>query len=418
MAKIIIDGGKPLSGEVMVCGAKNAALPILAATVLCNGICVIHNCPVLSDVEAAIQILSHLGCICKRENENTVTVDARTVSSCEIPDDLMREMRSSIVFLGAIAGRCSEARLSFPGGCELGPRPIDLHLLALRALGLVIDEDHGTLNCHTDGLRGTGISLSIPSVGATENILLAASVAKGKTTIHNAAREPEISDLADFLNSAGAKIQGAGSSTIEIEGVPKLHGAEHTVIPDRIIATTYMAAAAATGGRVTINNVVLPHLMPVFEYFKVAGCDLDFGNRSLQITAPPRLKRIPTVRTMAYPGFPTDAQPPVLAMSTVADGTSVFVENIFENRFRFVDELSRMGAKIKVEGRVAIVEGVKALSGAKTAATDLRGGAAVIVAALAASGRTEIDHIGHIERGYEKVEDCFSSLGADIIKET
>lgn len=415
MAKIIIDGGKPLSGEIGVCGAKNSALPILAATVLCNGVCVIHNCPGLSDVEAAAGILTHLGCRCSREG-STLTVDSTNITSCEIPDDLMREMRSSIVFLGAIAGRCNKADISFPGGCELGPRPIDLHLSSLRTLGLVIDESHGGLNCHTDGLVGAEITLPIPSVGATENIMLAASVARGKTVIHNAAREPEISDLADFLNSAGAKIQGAGSSNIEIEGVKSLHSAEHSVIPDRIIAATYMAAVAATGGRVLIKNIVLPHLLPVLESFKVAGCSLEFGERRLEIIAPPRLKRIPTVRTMAYPGFPTDAQPPVLAMSALADGTTVFVENIFENRFRFVDELARMGAKIKVEGRVAVVEGVRSLSGAKTAATDLRGGAAIIVAALAASGETEIDNIGHIERGYEKIEDRLSSIGADIRK--
>ncbi len=416
MAKLIIEGGKPLRGEIDVCGAKNAALPILAATVLCGGVCRIHNCPRLSDVDAAMKILTHLGCTCARE-DGCVVVDSSAVTSCEIPDDLMREMRSSIVFLGAIAGRCREARLSFPGGCELGPRPIDLHLQALRALGLQIDEAHGGLDCHTDGLKGCEITLAIPSVGATENILLASSVAKGKTVIRNAAREPEISDLADFLNSAGARIQGAGSSNIEIEGVQRLHPTAHTVIPDRIIAATYMAAAATTGGRLRLKNILPSHLIPVLEYFRVAGCGLDVAERSLLLEAPPRLHRIPTVRTMAYPGFPTDAQPPVLAMSTVADGTSVFVENIFENRFRYVDELVRMGAKIKVEGRVAVVEGVPRLSGAKTEATDLRGGAAVVVAALGADGRTEIGNIGHIRRGYEDLEGCLSSVGAAIWEE-
>ncbi len=416
MAKLVIEGGKPLRGEIDVCGAKNAALPILAASVLCGGVCRIHNCPRLSDVDAAMKILTHLGCTCARE-DGCVVVDSSAVTSCEIPDDLMREMRSSIVFLGAIAGRCREARLSFPGGCELGPRPIDLHLQALRALGLQIDEAHGGLDCHTDGLKGCEITLSIPSVGATENILLASSVAKGKTVIRNAAREPEISDLADFLNSAGARIQGAGSSNIEIEGVQRLHPTAHTVIPDRIIAATYMAAAATTGGRLRLKNILPSHLIPVLEYFRVAGCGLDVAERSLLLEAPPRLHRIPTVRTMAYPGFPTDAQPPVLAMSTVADGTSVFVENIFENRFRYVDELVRMGAKIKVEGRVAVVEGVPRLSGAKTEATDLRGGAAVVVAALGADGRTEIGNIGHIRRGYEDLEGCLSSVGASIWEE-
>ena len=413
MAKIIIVGKKPLSGEIDLCGAKNAALPILAATVLCKGISVIHNCPALSDVDAALKILTHLGCTCERAG-NTVTVDSSGVCGCSIPDDLMREMRSSIVFLGGVAARCDAASIGYPGGCELGARPIDLHLTALRELGVTINEDHGVLECRSEGLRGTTINLSIPSVGATENIMIAATVAKGKTVIHNAAREPEISDLADFLNSAGAKIQGAGSSMVEIEGVKELHGAEHRVIPDRIIAATYMAATAVCGGKVLIKNACLPHILPVFDSFKAAGCDLNLGNRSLLITAPPRLRRIPTVRTMAYPGFPTDAQPPILAMCALAEGTSVFVENIFENRFRFTGELARMGAKIKVEGRVAVVEGVSVLSGAKTDATDLRGGAALIVAALGANGETEIGNIGHIERGYEAIEDKLSQIGAYI----
>lgn len=413
MAKLIINGGKPLSGETEICGAKNAALPILAATVLCDGISVIHNCPDLSDVDAAVKILSHLGCKCKREG-STVIVDSTGVTSNCIPDDLMREMRSSIVFLGAIAGRTGAADLSFPGGCELGPRPIDLHLAALRQLGVEIDENHGRLLCRTDGIKGAVINLSIPSVGATENIMLAACISKGKTVIHNAAREPEIDDLADFLNKCGADVRGAGSSNIEIYGVSSLSGCEHTVIPDRIIAATYMSAAAVSGGSVVIRNIVLPHLFPVIEYFKEAGCRLDFGRNSLRITPPTRLQPLPTVRTMAYPGFPTDAQPPMLAMSTVAEGTSMFVETIFENRFRYVSELVRMGAKIKVEGRVAVVEGVSSLSGAEVSATDLRGGAAMVVAALAARGTTVIDNISHIERGYEKIENALSAVGADI----
>lgn len=415
MEKLIIDGGKALKGSIAVGGAKNAALPILAATVLVDGISVIHNCPRLSDVDAAMKILTHLGCRYKREGA-CVTVDSTTVNSCEISDALMREMRSSIVFLGAIAGRMGKADISFPGGCELGPRPIDLHLAALRRLGVRIEEEHGRLHCQTDGIRGTKLSLSFPSVGATENILLAAAISTGVTYIHNAAREPEIVDLADFLNQAGARISGAGSSNIEIVGVKRLHGCTHTVIPDRIIAATYLSAAAVSGGNIEVKNIVPSQLYPVCEALKEAGCTLDCNRTAVRITAPKRLCAIPTVRTLAYPGFPTDAQPPVLAMCTLSRGTSVFVETIFENRFRYVCELARMGAKIKVEGRVAVVEGVKALSGAAVTATDLRGGAAMVIAGLAAHGQTVIEDIYHIERGYEAIETALASVGAQIRK--
>lgn len=417
MSKILIDGGKRLTGEISVHGAKNSALPVMAATFLCKGVSVIHNCPKLLDVEASLEILTHLGCKCEREG-NTVTVDATAVTGNDVPDDLMREMRSSIVFLGAIAGRCSAAKLSFPGGCELGPRPIDLHLSSLRQMGLEINEDHGYLDCMVNGrMHGAVINLSLPSVGATENIILAASTSAGTTVIHNAAREPEISDLADFLNSAGAKIHGAGSSTVEIVGVEELKGTEHTVIPDRIIAATYMAAAAVTKGCVVLKDVILSHLAPVMSSFEAAGCEIACDGRNLKIIAPARLHRIPTVRTLAYPGFPTDAQPPVMAMTTLAEGTSMFVENIFENRYKHVDELTRLGARIKVEGRVAVVEGVKLLSGAPVSATDLRGGAALIVAGLAARGVTVIDNVRHIDRGYEDIEKNLAQIGASIRRE-
>ena len=417
MSKIYIEGGRRLEGEIRVHGAKNSALPVLAATLLCRGVSVIHNCPPLLDVGASIRILEHLGCVCTRE-DSTVVVDSTSLTGFDIPDTLMREMRSSIVFLGAIAARCGAARLSFPGGCELGPRPIDLHLAALRQLGLSIEEDHGLLDCKVEKrLAGAVINLSIPSVGATENILLAAATAKGRTVVHNAAREPEICDLADFLCKAGACIRGAGTSSIEIDGVYDLHGVEHTVIPDRIIAATYMAAAAVTGGDLYLQDVEVSHLTPVLDSFQSAGCQLEAGPRHLRITAPARLRPVGTVRTMAYPGFPTDAQPPILAMSALADGSSVFVENIFENRFKYVDELARMGAKVKVEGRVAIVEGVQNLSGATVSATDLRGGAALVVAALAAKGVTEIDEIKHIDRGYADLENSLTQVGANIKRE-
>ena len=414
MPKLIINGAKKLNGKIQMHGAKNSTLPLMAASLICGGECVFHNCPDLSDVDTAIKILRHLGCGAKREG-SSVIINPITAKYYDIPDNLMREMRSSIIFLGAIVSLFGKGVLSLPGGCELGPRPIDLHLSALRKMGVEIQEDHGCLNCTVpNGINGAQINLLFPSVGATENVIIAAAVSKGRTVISNAAREPEICDLADFLNSCGAKIYGAGSSTIEIEGVKHLTGCEHTVIPDRIAAATYLAAAAATGGTLTVGNIVAEHLAPVVPPLEESGCTLEFYNNEVKITAPKRLKRIKSVRTMPYPGFPTDAQPPIMAMAALADGTSIFVENIFESRYKHVGELLRLGANIKVEGRVAIVEGVKNLSGASVEATDLRGGAAMVVAGLAAYGTTYVTGLHHLDRGYENIEKNFISLGADI----
>ncbi len=401
-------------GDISVHGSKNSALPILAATLLCSSKSVLHNCPCLSDIDAAINILEYLGCVITREG-NDIEIDARAASGYEIPDKLMREMRSSIVFLGAIASKCGVAKLSYPGGCELGPRPIDMHLQALGQLGLIIDDRYGCLDCKSEGqLKGSEINLPFPSVGATENVMIAASVAMGTTIIHNAAREPEITDLADFLIACGAKIYGAGESSIRIEGVKKLMGAEFRVIPDRIVAATYMAAAAITGSELTITDIVPSHIKPIIPAFMECGCKLNIEKDSLHIKAPEKLNRIKQIRTLAYPGFPTDALAPVMAMTSVADGTSIFIETIFQNRFKQVDELLRMGAKIKVEGRVAVVEGVPKLFGAEVEATDLRGGAAMIVAALSAQGETTINNIHHIDRGYESIEKTLSLAGAKI----
>ncbi len=417
MPKLLVKGGKVLEGEISIHGAKNSVLPILAATLLCTGESIIHNCPALSDVDVSLKILSHLGCRCKREAD-TVTVNATNVTGYDIPDELMREMRSSIVFLGAIAGRTGMAKISNPGGCELGPRPIDLHISALSKLGLVIDENHGYLNCSApSGLKGCEINLAFSSVGATENIILASAVSQGTTVIHNAAREPEISDLADFLNLAGAKIYGAGSDTVVIHGVASLHGVEHTVIPDRIATSTYLAAAAITGGKILVKNVMPAHCVAILNTFRESGCNVVPYQHCVKISSNGRLHRIPMLRTLVYPGFPTDAGPPVIATLATAQGTTVFVENIFQNRFKYIDELNRLGTKIKIQGNVAIVEGADRLSAAPVKCTDLRGGAALVVAALVAEGTTEIDNIYHIERGYENIDIYLKQLGADIKKE-
>ncbi len=415
--KIFVEGGNRLQGETTVHGAKNSALPILAATLLIEGQSVIHNCPKLSDVDVSLKILSKLGCRSKREG-NTVIVDATCVSCDKIPDNLMREMRSSVVFLGAILSRCKSATVSSPGGCELGPRPIDLHLNALSELGYTINENHGFITCVKEEKTASAIiNLPFASVGATENAILASCMLSGKTIIHGAAKEPEICDLADFLNGAGGKIYGAGSDTIEIYGVNRLWSTEHTVIPDRIVAATYMSAAAITGGEIVLNGVIPTHLNYVLKSFKEAGCKTILSGNSIKFVSPEKIKRIPLTKTVVYPGFPTDAGPCLVAMLTVAQGTSVFVENIFENRFKYIDELKRLGAKINIQNKVAVIEGVKHLSGAVVEATDLRGGAALTVAALAAFGKTEIGEIHHIERGYENITSVLSSLGAKITKE-
>ncbi len=382
---MLIDGPSRLMGELEVQGAKNSTLPLLAGALLCRGQTVLHNCPELSDVDAAVKILEHLGCRCKREGHD-LTIE-NGVTCHEIPEELMRRMRSSIVFLGAIISRCGEARLCSPGGCELGPRPIDLHISSLKKLGVQVKESGGWLHCSAPGgINGAYVSLSFPSVGATENLILAAVCGSGTTIIANAAREPEISDLCEYLNRCGGRIYGAGESCIIIDGVKELYGAEHRVMPDRIAAVTYMAAAAVTGGNVTLRDVDNTHILPMLTPFEESGCRVRQLGGCLDILAPKRLSAVRHIRTMPYPGFPTDAQPVVMAMAAVGDGTSVFVENIFENRYRHAEGLSRMGARVKVEGKVAVVEGVPELTGATVEAMDLRGGAALIVAGLCAQG--------------------------------
>ena len=415
MDEYLVTGGRPLQGEIRLHGAKNSVLPILAGALL-GGETILHNCPRLTDVDAACNILEYLGQEVAREGQ-TVVIRPGTGGDYRIPDRLMSEMRSSIVFLGAVIARFGRAVVSMPGGCELGPRPIDIHLDCLRRMGVEIREEHGHLDCRVKGrLRGARLTLPFPSVGATENVMLAAVTAQGETSIHNAAREPEIVDLADFLVSCGARVRIAPEGTVVIQGVEKLHGAEHQVIPDRIAAATYLCAAAITGGRVRLTQVRPDHLTAVLPAFEEAGCRVRTGEGEILLEAPPRLERVRMVRTMPYPGFSTDAQSPLMAVTCLARGTSIFVETIFESRYKQVDELARMGARIKVDGRMAVVEGVERLHSAPMNCTDLRGGAALVIAALGAEGTSTIGQIRHIDRGYEDMDLHLRAIGADIVR--
>ena len=412
--RLIIKGGRRIEGEIAVQGAKNSALPLLAAAVLCRGQTELYNCPKLSDCDAACRILSALGCSCKREG-NVVCVNASALRTSEVSEKLMREMRSSIIFMGALLGRTGQCRLSFPGGCEIGSRPIDFHLDAFRKMGAVIREEHGYIVCSASKLRGAEISFPVPSVGATENVMLAAVLAEGVTEIHNAAREPEICDLAGFLTACGARISGAGTGNVHIEGVKRLGGCRYTVMPDRIAAATYLCCGAITRGEILLTHADMASLGLVVPVLEQIGCSIyGFGGGSIYLNARRTLKAPGQIRTAPYPGFPTDAQPPLMALCSTLPGTTLFVETIFENRYRHVSELTRLGANIKVEGRVAVAEGVNRLSGAELEARDLRGGAALVTAALFAEGTTKIGHICYIERGYEDIEGCLKSVGADI----
>lgn len=416
MQKLVIEGGAPLEGDIFLHGAKNSALPILAGVLLCDGETVLENCPRLTDVFAACRILTHLGCRCMIQ-EHTVTVRVCDLRSDTIPEALMQEMRSSIIFLGAVLGRTGACHVSYPGGCELGPRPIDMHLDALRQMGVHFSIYGGQLDCTApEGLHGAKIHLPFPSVGATENVMLAAVLAQGQTVLHNAAREPEICDLASFLRTCGAKISGDGESTIVIDGVEKLRGGIYSILPDRIAGVTYLGAAAITGGTVCLRGIgarPMESMLPVLEQ---TGCRVYPEPDRLHLLAPRRLRAVPLIRTMPHPGFPTDAQAIFMAMLSLADGVSVLEENIFENRYRHVDALVKMGAKIHVSGRIAVVTGVRSLSGAAVAATDLRGGAAMVLAGLAAQGRTEIRQISHIDRGYESIETVLCGVGGRVTR--
>lgn len=413
LEKLIVNGKRTLEGEVKIHGAKNAVLPILCASILCDEKVVLHNCPVLSDVENTIEILNFLGCNAKMEGSDIEIEPSKDIKHF-IPEDYMNKMRSSIIFLGSMIARNGCAKVCMPGGCELGPRPIDIHLNSFRKLGIDVHEKFGVIECKAKRVTGTAINLPFPSVGATENVMLAAVKAKGRTIIHNAAREPEIKELEVFLNKCGADVSGAGGNSIVINGVDKLCGCEHSILPDRIEASTYMSFAAVTGGNIIINDICTEHIEPVLFAFRESGCDVELLENSIKLTAPNKLNRIHHIKTLVYPGFPTDSVMPLMAMCVVANGTSVFEETIFQNRFKSADELNKLGAKIDVYDRLAIVEGVDNLYGAEVKATDLRGGAALICAGLCSEGKTVITELSHIDRGYEKIELNLNLLGADI----
>lgn len=410
-----IRGGRPLCGEARVYGAKNAALPILAATVMVDGPTVIEGVPRLEDVRVMIQILENLGARVAWEDGETVIVDASSIHHTNVPSDLMKRMRSSIFLMGPLIARFGDVRVSKPGGCVIGQRPIDFHLRGMRLLGATIEERHGFIRCTANRLIGTTITLDFPSVGATENLIMAAAMADGTTVIENAAREPEIVDLAHFLNRSGARIEGAGEDTIKIEGVHRLREVKYRIIPDRIVAGTLLIAAAATCGQVTVTGVNPSYLGAVLSKLRDAGVRVQTDNDIITVECRDRFRAVDLL-TAPFPGFPTDLQAPFMAMLTTAEGTSLIRENVFEARFKHVNELTRMGADVSVDLRTAVVRGVPQLSGAVVEATDLRGGAAMIIAGLMAEGTTRVERLHYIDRGYQEFDLYLRDLGADIVR--
>lgn len=418
MEKLIIHGGHELHGRVKISGAKNAVLPIIAATLLAQDKpCVLDEVPYLNDVCTIAEVLRQLGAkVDFNRQQHTLFVDSTVLKTVDAPYDLVRKMRASFVIMGPLLARYGKAKISMPGGCAIGTRPIDLHLKGFEALGAEIEIGHGFISATApNGLKGTSIYLDFPSVGATENIIMAACMAEGQTILENAAQEPEIIDLANFLNIMGAKIRGAGTNVIKITGVPKLIGHNYTIIPDRIEAGTYMVAVAMTGGDIYIENAISEHLKPVIAKLNEAGVKIEEDIDGIRVSCNNRPKAI-DIKTLPYPGFPTDMQAQFMAMLTIADGIGLVTETVFENRFMHVDELKRMGACIKVDGRTSIVEGVPSLNGCQVKATDLRAGAAMVLAGLVANGETEVSYIHHIDRGYDNLVEKLCGLGADICR--
>lgn len=417
MDKFIIDGGVKLNGEITVSGAKNAAVAIVIATLLADEPCTIENLPEISDITNCVRILKEMGADIKVLNKNTIRIDATKIVSPVVPYELARSMRASSYFLGTLLGRFHKASVPMPGGCDLGDRPIDQHLKAFSALGATHTIDGGAVNISADELIGTQIYFDFNTVGGTINAIFAAVKAKGYTVIENAAKEPHVVDLANFLNSLGANIMGAGTDVIKIKGVSYLHSATYAVIPDQIEAGTYMVAAAATKGDVTIKNVIPKHLESITAKLRKVGVLVEEFDDSIRVSVDAPLMKT-NIKTMPHPGFPTDMQPQFAALLTLAEGTSMVIEDIFDNRFRYVSELRRMGANISVDGQIAVIQGVEQLTGAPVKAIDLRAGAALVIAGLAANGVTEIEDIYHIERGYEHIEDKLASVGARIKRVT
>jgi UDP-N-acetylglucosamine 1-carboxyvinyltransferase len=412
LAKLVIEDKCTLKGTVKVHCAKNAILPIIVASLLTGEQCVLREVPYLDDVAIMEEVVKSIGAEVKRSN-NRLTISAADIRNFEADYDLIRKMRASFLIMGPMLARIGRVKISLPGGCAIGTRPIDLHLKGFSAMGVNITLGHGYIEAHTENLKGDTIYLDFPSVGATENLMMAACLAQGLTVIENAAEEPEIVDLANFLNKMGACIKGAGTDTIRIEGVKQLRGTSHVAIPDRIEAGTFMVAAAVTGGDVVVDGVVTEHLKPVTAKLKEMGAEVQENERSVRVKASGRLAPV-DIKTMPYPGFPTDMQSQMMTAMCTAKGTSIATETVFENRFMHINELKLMGAKIKVDGRSAIIEGCESLSGAKVRATDLRAGAALTIAGLCAEGRTEISDIYHIDRGYIKIEEKLQKLGAPI----
>ena len=416
MSKYIINGGNILNGTVNVRGAKNSVLPLLAASILTDEQVILHNCPNITDVANMIKMLQAMGVVVSRENGNII-INSSTLDSFIISPDLAKEVRSSLFLLGPILGRLKQGKASYPGGCEIGLRPIDIHIKGLSELNVHIEEKSGYIECDGTKMRGADIMLDYPSVGATENIMMAAVTAPGYTIIRNAAKEPEIIDLQDMLFKMGAKIKGAGNNVIYIEGVEKLHGTEHTPIPDRIVAGTYVIACAVCGGNIELTNVDPEHISSLLVKLSKTTCKIDVKNDRIYVSNNRRLKSLGYVETMPYPGYPTDLQAQTMVLEAVACGTSIIVENIFETRFKHVPELVKMGAIITVKDRYAFIRGVEKLHGAEVRASDLRGGVALVLAGLKADGTTIVNDISHIDRGYENLEENLRIIGADIRRE-
>ena len=412
MSSYIIKGGNKLEGTVKISGSKNAALPIIAACILNKGKTTLYNVPNIQDTQMMYEIIKILGGNVQKK-KNKIIVDTSKIDKYEIPDTLMHKMRSSVIIVGAIIGKYKTATFSYPGGCDIGARPIDLHLKAFEKLGITINQNYGNITCNCEKIIGNKIDLDFPSVGATENAILTSVLAEGKTTITNAAREPEIIDLQNFLNKMGAKVKGAGTDEIEIEGVKKLKEISYNIMPDRIETGTFLCLAAITGGKIKLEKTNPNHVTPVINKLEEAGCNIEIEKGTIKIEAPKKLKAI-DIKTMPYPGFPTDMQSLMAAAFTIAKGTTIIVENIFENRYKYTQELNKMGAKITVEGKSAIIRGTRKLYGATIRATDLRGGAALVLAGLAAKGTTVVENIEYILRGYEDFDKKIRVLGGDI----